>query len=321
MKELFNWKDQEWPINFVSFATNGKCRLMNTTDVPDKAITYTDMILTDALSDVLTPGSLKELLSVFKDKNKELTFEFHEFLSHIIRGAIGTPDERLQYAGEEPEAVSLYDKLRLALIQAAIALNPTSELGLLQWIEKYPELALNTEKLHETLEYIRRVIYEETKHDHLEHLRMLKMAPECKHNELAGDDKMLAVAIESFRSVYERYEDTPLFDLYATRYDILRYFETKNLSDETLKNLCVERSRNYISSKIGRPTYINCDFEPDSGITAIINILIELDDDEINADGTFQIPHEMVELCGNNTFHMKRPNGTHILTGKIILKK
>jgi hypothetical protein len=133
---------------------------------------------------------------------------------------------------------------------------------------------------------------------------------------------MLAVAIESFRSIYERYEDTPLFDLYATRYDVIRYFETQVPSDETLKNLCVERSRNYISSKLGRPTYINYEFEPLSGINAIINILIELDDDEINADGTIQIPDKMVELCGkDNAFHMKRPDGTHILTGKIILKK
>lgn len=315
-----------YPNNLIRFATEGQMRQSRLLiESSDEAIHYASELIETGIKNVLDDESAQKVIDLFKGNIKwgdiDKPFAFCEWLKGIFKGALGMPSERAEILKNATfEEQDLYDELRVAFIQAHVALNARAyPQCILDCCEIYPEVALKTDRLEEVVEYLRVVTVEETGEDYMKEIK-----------DKAEDPDKPAVKrdhIDYIQNLFERYAGTAVMSVDRSIFEYTRDLEKKLREETEYSQKLISNIEYQILQQLGTDAKIDiCGKTPieraqnDGKIT--IKIAINMDHLE-NDKTPSGLPHAdvMVMLCGKeNVQFLPKQEGYlpyNYLTGKI----
>lgn len=325
---------QNYPNNLIRFASDHKMR--QSMDFRDSSIDEESKrlaidIIEDAVQNLVDHESATKIIGIFRGDIKwselKKPFEFHQFIQSVFRGALGTKEERDNFLKEaSAEERDLYADFRTKIIKAWLILNKHAYPAcVLYCLNIYPDVATNTERLKEVIEYFRVVTVEERETDIVKQIQ--DKAAEIKEDDnnfhiIPDDEEYLA-------SLFVRYSKHDIMDPDKSVSAYARELEkTLNVEVESATRL-VTAIETHIAESLGPDAQVKVYGKTpveraanDGRISVKIAIKI-IDDEHSKTPSGISYTDALVALCGKeNVQFLPKQEGylpSSYLTGKIEL--
>lgn len=324
---------QNYPNNLIRFASDHKMR--QSMDFRDSSIDEESKrlaidIIEDAIQNLVDSESATKIIGIFRGDIKwtdmKKPFEFHQFIQEVFRSALGTKEERNNLLKEaSSEEKDLYADFRTKIIKAWLILNKHSYPAcVLYCLNIYPDVAINTERLKEVIEYFRVIAEEERETDIVKQIQ--DKAAEIKEDNnfhIIPDDEEYLV------SLFVRYSKHAIMDPDKSVSAYARELEkTLNAEVESSARL-VTAIETHIAESLGPAAQVKVYGKTpveraanDGRISVKIAIKIT-DDEHSKTPSGISYTDALVALCGKeNVQFLPKQEGYlphSYLTGKIEL--
>ena len=316
-----------YPANLIRFASDHRMKMKDVNlSLTEKDVETASKLIEDAIRNVVDEESSKNIIKLFRGEIKweslDKPFEFHQWIKEIFKRALGTNEERAEAMKNAiPEEAELYVELRTAFVQAYIIMNSrTYPACVLECVELYPEIAIDTDRLIETVEYLRSVSIEERGEDVIKKIEKKASDPDAE--SVSVED------VEYLKELFQKYSGHAIMDPNSSMAKYARELEHMLDREDANTRRMIAAIESRIKDSLGEvaqiKVYGRTQLERavnDGKIT--IRIVVKCDDGNTKNELGIEYADILVTLCGKeNVRFLPKQEGFlphSYLTGEIEL--